>query len=51
VLEALPRMLFRPAVLNGKKARQIVEVPFKFRVLATKDTTKARDTSWARPPH
>jgi protein TonB len=51
VLEALPRMLFRPAVLNGAKARQIVEVPFKFRVLATKDTTKGRDTSWARPPH
>jgi protein TonB len=50
VLEALPRMLFRPAVLNGSKARQIVEVPFKFRVLATKDTTKLRDTSWARPP-
>ena len=50
VLEALPRMLFRPAVLNGNKARQIVEVPFKFRVLATRDTTKGRDTSWARPP-
>ena len=52
VLAALPRMLFRPAVLNGRKARQIVEVPFKFRVIATRDTARTRDTSWAavRPP-
>jgi len=47
---ALPRMLFRPAVLNGRKARQIVEVPFKFRVVATTDTSRTRDTTWARPP-
>ena len=50
VLAALPRMLFRPAVLNGRKARQIVEVPFKFRVVVTKDTARTRDTAWARPP-
>ena len=50
VLEALPRMLFRPAVLNGTKARQIVEVPFKFRVLLTRDTSRARDTSRVVPP-
>lgn len=50
VLAALPRMLFRPAVLNGQKARQIVEVPFRFRVVVTKDTVRARDTTWARPP-
>jgi TonB family protein len=50
VLAALPRMLFRPAVLNGRKARQVVEVPFKFRVVAIKDTAQTRDSSWARPP-
>lgn len=50
VLAALPRMLFRPAVLNGRKARQIVEVPFKFRVVAARDTARTRDTAWARPP-
>ena len=48
VLAALPRMLFRPAVLNGRKARQMVEVPFKFRVVAIKDTARTRDTAWAR---
>src|SRR5688500_8396933 len=50
VLAALPRMLFRPAVLNGQKARQIVEVPFRFRVVVARDTGRVRDTSWARPP-
>jgi TonB family protein len=50
VLAALPRMLFRPAVLNGQKARQVVEVPFRFRVVAAKDTMVRRDTAWARPP-
>jgi protein TonB len=50
VLSALPRMLFRPAVLNGRKARQVVEVPFRFRVVITKDTVRKRDTLRARPP-
>ena len=50
VLAALPRMLFRPAVLNGQKARQIVEVPFRFRVVVARDTGRVRDTGWARPP-
>lgn len=50
VLAALPRMLFRPAVLNGQKARQIVEVPFRFRVVVARDTGGVRDTTWARPP-
>ena len=50
VLEALPRMLFRPAVLNGHAARQFVEVPFRFRVIAAKDTVRARDNAVVRPP-
>jgi TonB family protein len=43
VREALPRMLFRPALLKGEKARQLVEIPFRFRVIVTKDTA-SRDT-------
>jgi TonB family protein len=48
VLAALPHMLFRPAVLNGIKARQVVEVPFRFRVV--KDTARTRDTVSVRQP-
>ncbi len=50
VLAALPRMLFRPAVLNGQKARQIVEVPFRFRVVVAADTGGVRDSTRVRPP-
>jgi TonB family protein len=50
VLKALPLMLFRPATHNGQKARQIVEVPFRFRVVV-RDTVPVRDVSGARPPH
>ena len=50
VLDALPRMLFRPAVLNGHTARQFVEVPFRFRVIAAKDTVRSRDATVVRPP-
>ena len=56
VLAALPRMLFRPAMHNGRKARQVVEVPFRFRVVVARDTGQVRDTALvrdiarARPP-
>ncbi len=50
VLDALPRMLFRPAVLNGQTARQFVEVPFRFRVVAARDTARTRDSTVVRPP-
>jgi protein TonB len=43
VRDALPNMLFRPAVLNGRKARQLVELPFRFQVVP-KDSLR-RDTT------
>ncbi len=49
VLAALPRMLFRPAVRNGAKARQVVEVPFRFRVVP-RDTLRAVDPPRIPPP-
>lgn len=39
VREALPRMLFRPAEISGVKARQLVELPFHFRIVMAKDTS------------
>lgn len=32
VREALPHMLFRPAELNGRKIKQLVQLPFVFRI-------------------
>jgi TonB family protein len=50
VLTALPRMLFHPAILEGHKARQLVELPFRFRVVAPSDTLRQRDTTGTPPP-
>ena len=49
---ALPRMFFRPALLNGQKIRQLVQLPFVFKLqpgdlAPATDTTHAADT--ARP--
>jgi TonB family protein len=49
VREALPRMLFRPAEIGGVKARQLVELPFQFRIITSSETTK-RDTTSVRGP-
>ena len=32
VVAAVPNMLFRPAVLSGMKTRQLVQIPFRFRI-------------------
>ena len=32
VRQALPQMLFRPAELNGRKRRQLVQLPFLFKL-------------------
>jgi TonB family protein len=34
VREALPRMLFTPAVAHGRRVRQLVRLPMKFKLLA-----------------
>ena len=52
VQQALPRMFFRPALLNGQKIRQLVQLPFVFKLQSSDfappiDTTSAADT--ARP--
>jgi TonB family protein len=47
VREALPRMLFRPAELGGRRIKQLVQLPFVFRIEG-RDTTAARDTMAAR---
>jgi TonB family protein len=38
VRDALPRMKFQPARLNGKRVRQLVEQPFRFNVDTTRPT-------------
>ncbi|HEY0970944.1 MAG TPA: energy transducer TonB [Gemmatimonadales bacterium] len=54
VRAALPGMLFRPAQLNGRKIKQLVQLPFVFRIepAATADTTDSdtarRDTTEIR---
>lgn len=45
VREALPRMLFRPAELNGQKIKQLVQLPFKFKLQPANAFTPAVDTS------
>ncbi len=43
VQTALPGMLFRPAQLNGRKIKQLVQLPFVFRIeSAASDTTDAQ---------
>ena len=42
VQAALPNMLFRPAELRGVKSRQMVQIPFRFRI--DRDTTTPPDT-------
>ncbi len=49
VRDALPRMLFRPAEIGGMKARQLVELPFHFRIVTSTETTR-RDTTSVRGP-
>ena len=45
VREALPAMHFRPAELNGQRIRQLVQVPFVFRLAQTQaDTGRMTDT-------
>lgn len=41
VRDALPNMLFRPAEVNGRRIRQLVQQPFVFRIEARRDTTGA----------
>ena len=43
VREALPRMLFRPAEISGHKIRQLVQIPFVFKITPT-DTLLRPDT-------
>jgi protein TonB len=54
VRQALPRMLFRPAEINGHKIRQLVQIPFVFKITvadtagrgaATADTVSQPDTA------
>lgn len=50
VRRALPQMFFRPALLNGQKIRQLVQLPFVFKLqpsdfLPTSDTTHAADAT------
>jgi protein TonB len=40
VRQALPRMLFRPAEINGFKIRQLVQIPFVFKITPV-DTLRA----------
>ncbi|HEU4628546.1 MAG TPA: energy transducer TonB [Gemmatimonadaceae bacterium] len=47
VREALPRMLFRPAELRGQKIKQLVQIPFIFRIQPTGLDSAPRDTSAA----
>lgn len=50
VRQALPGMYFRPALLNGQKIRQLVQLPFVFKLqpgdlLPPADTTSAADST------
>jgi protein TonB len=45
---AVPNMLFRPAVLSGMKTRQLVQIPFRFRI--DRDTAMAPGRVGAPPP-
>lgn len=50
VRQALPRMFFRPALLNGQKIRQLVQLPFVFKLQPTDlvpptDTTGGADST------
>lgn len=48
VREALPRMLFRPAELRGQKIKQLVQIPFIFRIQTSgADAPPAHDTAVA----
>ena len=47
VREALPRMLFRPAELGGRKIKQLVQLPFVFRIEG-RDTTAVADSVGSR---
>ena len=53
VRQALPRMLFRPAELRGQRIKQLVQIPFVFRIqpsdtAATSDSLAMRDTTGSR---
>ena len=45
VRQALPGMLFRPAEVNGRKIKQLVQLPFVFKIQMPTDTTTAKDTT------
>lgn len=44
VRHALPRMLFRPAEINGFKIRQLVQIPFVFKISPADTMTAPVDT-------
>jgi protein TonB len=46
VRQALPRMLFRPAELRGQKIKQLVQIPFVFRIQPS-DTASVADSAAA----
>lgn len=48
VREALPRMRFSPATVNGLPVQQFVQIPFIFRIRTAADTLP--DTSATNPP-
>jgi protein TonB len=52
VRSALPRMLFRPAHLNGRKIRQLVQLPFVFRIepVTAPGATDTTSADGAMPP-
>ena len=49
VREALPRMLFRPAEISGHKIRQLVQIPFVFKIAPT-DTLRPDTVTLVRQP-
>jgi protein TonB len=48
VREALPRMLFRPAELNGQKIKQLVQLPFIFKLQPANALASPTDTTTQR---